>query len=88
MGIQGVHAANSECDSIALERGVAVLCVCVPCYGKVDGCCTAPNRESSLPTGRKLNHDLICSFWALNSALRYPRHWVRAVHSKAFSQSS
>ncbi len=30
MGIQGVHAANSECDPIALERGVAVLCVCVP----------------------------------------------------------
>ena len=29
MGIQGVHAANSECDPIALERGVAVLCVCV-----------------------------------------------------------
>lgn len=29
MGIQCLHAAKSKCDSIELERGVAVLCVCV-----------------------------------------------------------
>ena len=29
MGIQCLHAAKSKCDSIELERGVAVVCVCV-----------------------------------------------------------